>query len=189
MSLVLASASPRRREILQTTGFDFTVRVSDTDETIASGTPPQEAVQLLAKQKAAAVAADCPDDIVIGADTVVTLDGEILGKPHDTADAARMLRQLSGRTHDVYTGVCIAQAGGTETFYACTRVTFYPLTEKEIADYIATGEPMDKAGAYGIQGRGCTLVEKIDGDYFNVVGLPVAGLCRKFKEMGICGQN
>ena len=187
MSLVLASASPRRREILQTAGFDFTVRVSEAEETIAPGTPPHEAVQQLAKQKAEAVAADCPDDIVIGADTVVTLDGDILGKPHDAADAARMLRQLSGRMHEVYTGVSIVHAGSTETFYACTHVTFYPLTDKEIEDYIATGEPMDKAGAYGIQGRGRTLVEKIDGDYFNVVGLPVAALCHKLKEKSIYG--
>ena len=182
MNLILASASPRRREILQTAGLAFTVRVSETDETIPSGMPPHEAVQYLAKQKAVAAAANSPDDVVIGADTVVALDGEILGKPRDAADAARMLHLLSGKTHDVYTGVCLANAGRAETFYVCTRVTFYPMTDEQIADYIATGEPMDKAGAYGIQGRGCTLVESIRGDYFNVVGLPIAALYRKLKD-------
>lgn len=189
MSLILASASPRRREILQTAGLHFTVRVSDAEEVIAPGTPPQDAVQQLAAQKAAAAAKDCPGDTVIGADTVVTLDGGILGKPRDKEDAARMLRQLSGKTHEVYTGVCILHAGNTQTFYECTRVTFYPLTEEEIQAYVATGEPMDKAGAYGIQGRGCTLVQSIEGDYFNVVGLPVAALVRRLKGEGLCGQN
>ena len=184
MSIVLASASPRRRELLQTAGIDFTVRVSDAAEYIAPGTPPQEAVQSLARQKAEAVAAQCPSDTVIGADTVVTLDGVILGKPRDAADAARMLHLLSGRTHEVYTGVCLCRAGYAETFFACTRVTFYPLTDEEIDDYIATGEPMDKAGAYGIQGLGCTLVRGIEGDYCIVVGLPVASLVRLLRENG-----
>lgn len=183
MSVVLASASPRRRELLQTAGVAFTVHVSDAEEAIAPGTPPQEAVTELARQKAQAVARECPDDLVIGADTVVVLDGEILGKPADEADAARMLRMLSGRTHAVYTGVCLLRAGKAETFFEQTLVTFYPLTNKEIEEYVATGEPMDKAGAYGIQGRGCTLVREIRGDYFNVVGLPVAALCRRLREI------
>ena len=181
MSIVLASASPRRRELLQTAGVEFTVCVSDAEERIPPGTPPHEAVMLLAKQKALAVAKDRPNDLVIGADTVVVYDGAILGKPADEADAARMLRMLSGRTHTVYTGVCLVSAGSAETFFEQTQVTFYPLTDDEIAAYIATGEPMDKAGAYGIQGRGCTLVRGICGDYFNVVGLPVAALCRRLK--------
>lgn len=179
MNIVLASASPRRRELLQTAGVRFSVRVSQADEQIAPGTPPHEAVMQLARQKAQAVAQACPDDLVIGADTVVVLDGEILGKPADTADAARMLRRLSGQTHTVYTGVCLLRAGTAETFFEQTQVTFYPLTDAEIAAYVATGEPMDKAGAYGIQGRGCTLVREIRGDYFNVVGLPVAALYRR----------
>ena len=174
---------------MQTAGLDFAVHVSDAKEMIARDTPPHEAVQHLARQKAEAVALLFPDDTVIGADTVVALDGEILGKPRDRQDAARMLRLLSGRTHDVFTGVCLMVEGKADTFFEHTRVTFYPLTDKEIADYIATGEPMDKAGAYGIQGRGCTLVEKIDGDYFNVVGLPIARLHRKLKEKNLCGQN
>lgn len=182
MNVVLASASPRRRELLQRAGVDFTVRASDAEEFIEPGTPPHEAVMQLAAQKALAVARDCPDDLVIGADTVVVFDGEILGKPADTADAARMLHRLSGQTHAVYTGVCLVRGGKTETFFEQTQVTFYPLTDEQIASYIATGEPMDKAGAYGIQGRGCTLVRGICGDYFNVVGLPVAALCRRLND-------
>ena len=183
MTIVLASASPRRRELLEKAGVDFTVRVSQAEEHIEPGTPPHEAVMQLAMQKAQAVARECPDDLVIGADTVVVLDGEILGKPADEADAARMLRRLSGQTHTVYTGVCLVRAGKTETFFEQTQVTFYPLTDDEIAAYVATGEPMDKAGAYGIQGRGCTLVREIRGDYFNVVGLPVAALYRRLVDL------
>ena len=181
MSVVLASASPRRRELLQRAGVEFIVRVSDADEHIEPDTPPHEAVMALARQKALAVAKTCPGDLVIGADTVVVYDGAILGKPADAADAARMLRMLSGKTHVVYTGVCLVCADKEETFYEQTRVTFYPLTEQEIEAYVATGEPMDKAGAYGIQGRGCTLVQGICGDYFNVVGLPVAAVCRRLR--------
>lgn len=181
MSLVLASASPRRRELMARAGLSFTVRVSEAEEVIPPGTPPHEAVMLLAQQKAAAVAKDCPEDTVIGADTVVVYDGKILGKPTDAADAAQMLRMLSGKTHTVYTGVCIAKHTDAQTFFEQTDVTFYPLTAEEIAAYIATGEPMDKAGAYGIQGRGCTLVQGIRGDYFNVVGLPIAALYRRLK--------
>ena len=183
MNIVLASASPRRRELLAKAGLDFTVRVSDAQEYIVPGTPPHEAVMQLAQQKAVAVAQNSPDDLVIGADTVVVYDGEILGKPKDTADAARMLRMLSGSTHTVYTGVCLAHAGKAETFFEQTQVTFYPLTDAQIESYIATGEPMDKAGAYGIQGRGCTLVRGICGDYFNVVGLPVAALCQRLSGL------
>ena len=181
MNVVLASASPRRREQLQTAGVDFTVKVSDADEHIEPDTPPHAAVMSLARQKAHAVAKTCPDDLVIGADTVVVYDGAILGKTADAADAARMLRMLSGKTHAVYTGVCLVCAEKEETFYEQTQVTFFPLTEQEIDAYVATGEPMDKAGAYGIQGRGCTLVQSICGDYFNVVGLPVAAVCRRIR--------
>ena len=181
MRIVLASASPRRRELLQTAGVTFTVQVSDAREQIAPGTPPEEAVQQLAAQKAGAVSALYPQDLVIGADTVVALDGMILGKPRDAQDASQMLRALSGRTHAVFTGVCLMQGSRTETFFEKTLVTFYPLTEEEILRYVATGEPMDKAGAYGIQGRGCTLVRGIQGDYCNVVGLPVAALCRRLR--------
>lgn len=181
MSLILASASPRRRELLQTAGIAFTVRVSEAEEHIESGTAPQEAVMQLARQKAEAVAKAYPRELVLGADTVVVYDGAILGKPADEADAVRMLQMLSGKTHTVYTGVCLVQNGQAETFFEQTDVTFYPLTQEEIEQYVATGEPMDKAGAYGIQGRGCTLVQSICGDYFNVVGLPVAAVCRRLR--------
>ncbi len=181
MNVVLASASPRRRELLQRAGVEYTVKVSDADEHIEPDTPPHEAVMSLARQKAQAVAQTCPGDLVIGADTVVVYDGAILGKPADASDAARMLRALSGRTHTVYTGVCLICDEKKETFYEQTQVTFYPLTDAEIDAYVATGEPMDKAGAYGIQGRGCTLVQSICGDYFNVVGLPVAAVCRRIR--------
>ena len=181
MSLILASASPRRRELLQTAGIAFTVRVSEAEEHIESGTAPQEAVMQLARQKAEAVAEAYPQELVLGADTVVVYDGAILGKPADEADAVQMLQMLSGKTHTVYTGVCLAQNGLAETFFEQTDVTFYPLTQEEIEQYVATGEPMDKAGAYGIQGRGCTLVQSICGDYFNVVGLPVAAVCRRLR--------
>ncbi len=182
MSVVLASASPRRRELLKTAGIAFRVQVSDADERIEPGLSPAEVVMSLARQKAAAVAADCPDETVIGADTVVVFGETILGKPADEADAFRMLRMLSGETHSVYTGVCILRSGAEDCFNVCTRVTFYPLTDAQIRAYVATGEPMDKAGAYGIQGRGCTLVKEICGDYFNVVGLPVAEVCRRLER-------
>lgn len=182
MSLVLASASPRRRELMQTAGLSFTVHVSKAEEHIEPGTAPQEAVMQLATQKALAVASECPKDLVIGADTVVVYNNQILGKPQDEADAFRMLQMLSGQTHAVYTGVCLVQNGQVEAFFEKTDVTFYPLSDAQIQSYIQTGEPMDKAGAYGIQGKGCILVQSICGDYFNVVGLPVAALCRKLES-------
>ena len=183
MSIVLASASPRRRELLEKAGVAFRVQVSDADERIEPGMSAPQAVMHLARQKAAAVAAECRSDTVIGADTVVVFGETILGKPADADDAFRMLRMLSGETHSVYTGVCILKDGAEDCFNVCTRVTFYPLTDAQIRAYIATGEPMDKAGAYGIQGRGCTLVTEICGDYFNVVGLPVAEVCRRLEKM------
>lgn len=182
MSLVLASASPRRKEIMQTAGLAFSVFVSDTDETLPEGISAFDAVTELSFRKALAVAKTHPDDTVIGADTVVTLDGKILGKPTDPEDAKNMLRTLSGRTHKVFTGVCIVKNGKANKFFEETDVTFFELSEKEIGDYVASLEPMDKAGAYGIQGRGCTLVKEIKGDYFNVVGLPVARLVRELKK-------
>lgn len=182
MSLVLASASPRRKEIMQTAGLTFSVFVSDTDETLPDGISASDAVLELSFRKALAVAKTRPDDTVIGADTVVTLDGKILGKPSDPEDAKNMLRTLSGRTHKVFTGVCIIKNGTANKFFEETDVTFFELSEKEISDYVNSLEPMDKAGAYGIQGRGCTLVKEIKGDYFNVVGLPVARLVRELKK-------
>ncbi|MBQ3264838.1 MAG: septum formation inhibitor Maf [Ruminococcus sp.] len=178
-TIILASKSPRRQELIGNITPDFTVVVSEVDEVLPAGVMPEEAPAYLAGVKARAVAEKHPDDIVIGADTVVILEGEVLGKPRDAADAERMLSALSGKTHTVITGCAVIMNGKTRSFSEATRVEFYPLSEKEIADYIATGEPFDKAGAYGIQGKGSVLVKRIEGDFFNVVGLPVARLKRE----------
>lgn len=174
--IVLASQSPRRQELLGFLFPRFTVRVSEADETLPEGIAPDEAVRTLALRKARAVAPEAPGALVIGADTVVAIDGLILGKPRDAADAAGMLRRLSGRTHQVYTGVALLGGGREECFYECTGVTFAPLTDGEIAWYLSTGEPFDKAGSYGIQGYGARFIERISGDYFTVMGLPLHGI-------------
>ena len=181
--IILASGSPRRAEILGDMGIDFEVLTRPTDENIDDGTPADEAVAVLADRKARAVANEHPDRVVLAADTVVALDGRILGKPSDAADAADMLRALSGRTHQVYTGVSIIKDGVSDTFVCGTEVEFYPLTDGEIADYIASGEPMDKAGAYGVQGLGRVLVRAIRGDFFTVMGLPAAEVWRRLKNI------
>lgn len=180
--IILASSSPRRKELMATAGLEFEIIVKEVDESIPEGTAPIEAAKMTAKKKALAVAENNRDCIVIGADTIVVAGEKILGKPADKADACAMLRMLSGVEHEVITGVCIACEEKTEVFAQVSRVKFYDLTDEEIEAYVATNEPMDKAGAYGIQGRGCTLVEKIEGDYFNIVGLPVAELNRKIRE-------
>ena len=183
---ILASSSPRRRDILTLTGVPFRVLVSDVDEVIPPGSTPAQAVQSLARQKAEAVrrmpeAAGFP---VVAADTVVYLDGKILGKPHSRQEAFSMLSSLSGRTHHVFTGVCILTTEGDPILFCEeTPVEFYPLSTAEIEDYIATGEPMDKAGAYGIQGRALVFVKRIDGDFFNVMGLPAARLIRTLRSL------
>ena len=179
--IILASASPRRRELLTTAGVEFRVVVSDADETVPEGTAPKDAAVMTAEKKALAVCKSCPDGIVIGADTIVVAGGLILGKPKDEADAISMLRFLSGKEHEVITGVCITDGNKTEKFAQVSKVRFYELTDEEIAAYVATKEPDDKAGSYGIQGRGCVLVESIEGDYFNIVGLPVAATVRALK--------
>lgn len=175
--IILASQSPRRQELLKLITNDFEIKVSNVDETLPSGISPKDAVLYLSKIKAEPFKND--SDIIIGADTVVALDGKILGKPKTTEEARQMLRFLSGREHSVFTGVTIANAEKSTSFAVETRVKFFDLTDDEIERYIATGEPMDKAGAYGIQGYGSLLVESITGDYFNVVGLPVSTLARK----------
>lgn len=183
--IVLASGSPRRREILQGLGLRFRVEVSGADETIEPECPPYLAVERLSLLKAADVAKSQPEKaLVIGADTVVVLNHEILGKPKDEADAVRMLSALSGREHSVLTGISAVRRsdGKGVSVYEETKVRFRALSEREILQYVRTGEPMDKAGAYGIQGIGSLLVEKIDGDYFNVVGLPVCRLARMLAE-------
>ena len=175
--MILASQSPRRRELMSYITDDFKVMVSEVDETLPEGISPSDAVLYLSRIKAEPFSGE--NDIVIGADTVVTIDGKILGKPANKEDAAAMLRLLSGKTHSVFTGVTIIKYGKSESFFVETKVKFFDLTEEEIEKYVETGEPMDKAGAYGIQGFGSLLVEKIDGDYFNVVGLPVSLLNRR----------
>lgn len=174
--LVLASASPRRRELLSQAGFQFEVRPAHVNEDVDPNEDPIAYVVRLAREKAQVVydqLAD-PEATVLGADTTVTLDGHILAKPEDASDAARMLRMLSGRTHRVTTGVAITTAVGTEVAAEVTGVQFLTLNQEEIAAYVATGEPMDKAGAYGIQGYAAKWIPRIEGCYFNVVGLPVA---------------
>jgi nucleoside triphosphate pyrophosphatase len=171
--LVLASQSPRRAEILRNAGIPFTVRAVPVDETPIEGEKPEEYVQRLAETKARAAAAD-PDETVLGADTTVVIDGQMLAKPEDAADARRMLGLLSGRRHEVLTGICIQRREETIREWACTAVWFLPMSEQEIEDYVGSGEPMDKAGAYAIQGLAAKFVEKIEGCYFNVMGLPVA---------------
>ena len=179
--IILASSSPRRKELLTTAGIEFEIHVKDVDESVPDGTPPAEAAKMTAAKKAAAVAEDFKDCVVIGADTIVVANGKILGKPKDEADAKSMLRMLSGIEHEVITGVCIIRNGTPETFAQISKVKFYNLTDEEISAYVATKEPIDKAGAYGIQGLGCKLVERIEGDYFNIVGLPVAEVCQRLK--------
>jgi len=173
-SFVLASASPRRQELLIAAGYRFTVDTADVDETPQAGEAAGAYVARLAEAKARAVLARRPDALVLGADTTVVVDGHILAKPEDPADAARMVRQLQGRAHEVLTGVALVSATWARVAVAATTVWFAPMTTAEIDAYVASGEPMDKAGAYGIQGRAARYVTRIEGSYSNVVGLPVA---------------
>ena len=185
MALILASGSPRRRELLGLITTDFTVCVSGAEETVPEGLTPAETVEALAEIKGRAVFAEHAADTVIAADTVVAVDGVILGKPASRQEAFDMLRLLSGKTHEVFTGVWIANAQAAVRFHERTEVTFYPLSDDEIWSYADTGEPFDKAGAYGIQGRGALLVRGINGDFFNVVGFPVAKTARALNEFGM----
>ena len=181
--IVLASASPRRAELLAAAGVPFDVDTADVDETPHDGEAPLDYVRRLAEAKARAVAVRHPARLVLGADTTVVVDGTILGKPVDAADAGDMLRRLSGRSHQVLTGVALVRDGRTvEVDVAVTEVWFAPMTEADIDAYVATGEPMDKAGAYGIQGRAACFVTRIDGSYSNVVGLPVALVHRWLRD-------
>lgn len=195
--IILASSSPRRRELMAQAGFAFEVLVSEADETIETETPG-EMVEVLSERKAAAVAEEIKRQgfaeesvLLVGADTMVAIDGKKLGKPKDEKGAEKMLEELSGRTHQVYTGVTLIRLRKAEngsilqesrTFSEGTDVSFYPLTKEEIRSYIATGEPMDKAGAYGIQGKAAVFVKEIKGDYNNVVGLPIARLYQELKN-------
>ncbi len=172
--IILASKSPRRKELLSLITENFVIKSAEVDESLPDGIQPDKAVEYLSKIKAEPFKNE--EDIIIGADTVVSIDDVILGKPKDRSDAFKMLKMLSGKYHSVFTGVTIITPDSTKTFSVETRVKFFDLTDREINDYLDTGEPFDKAGAYGIQGKGSLLVEKIDGDYFNVVGLPVSTL-------------
>ena len=187
MEIILASGSPRRRELLERMGIrKFTVLSTHADETLEDGLPPAEQVERLSRRKADAAAAQVDSEaLVIAADTVVAMDGAILGKPESEDEAFRMLAALSGVRHQVYTGVTVERNGKVLTRHEVTSVDFRPLETEEIELYIATGECMDKAGAYGIQGYGALLVEGITGDYYNVMGLPVARLSGMLREFGV----
>ena len=180
LNVVLASASPRRKELLSLIFNEYDIRPADCDEALPEGIKAQEAVEYLSLIKNKATVKICNENsLVISADTVVAVDGEILGKPQDKEDARRMISLLSGREHQVFTGVTLSLNGEFKTFSEKTDVVFYTLTDKEIEDYISTDEPYDKAGAYGIQGKAGLLVKAVNGDYYNVVGLPVARLKRE----------
>ena len=184
--IILASGSPRRRELLAGLGWNFEVIPPQVDEKKIDGEPPAELVKRLAEEKASSVASRFLGNWVLGADTVVALEGRILGKPNSEGEAAEMIAELSGRTHSVFTGVALIAPDGRKLINAEeTRVTFRPLEKEDILAYIALGESMDKAGAYAIQERGTLLAERIDGCYFNVVGLPLFRVSQMFAEMGI----
>jgi len=186
MKIVLASKSPRRQELLHVIGIDnFEIIPAVGEETVEEGLTPSETVCSLARQKAEEVFSKCTDSLVIAADTLVFSDGKALGKPKDEEDAFRMLRLLSGREHSVYTGVAVFTAEKKLVCAEKTEVFFNNMTEGEIRAYIKSGEPMDKAGAYGAQGRGSVFVKKIDGDFFNVMGLPLCRLYGMLNEAGL----
>ncbi|MES9671040.1 Maf family protein [Bacillus pseudomycoides] len=180
--LILASGSPRRKELLELAGVPFEIVVSEIEETIGAYSSPADIVMSLALQKASAVVEHHEDSVVLGADTIVTYESRILGKPKDEAEAKEILQLLSGKTHEVYTGVALISKEKTVTFYERAEVMFWELTEEEIDAYIATKEPLDKAGSYGIQGKGSIFVQHIQGDYYSVVGLPIARLVRELKQ-------
>ncbi len=178
--LVLASQSPRRAEILRNAGIPFAVRAASVDETPLPGEKPEDYVRRLAESKATAVPA-AGDEIILGADTTVVIDGEMLGKPADAADARRMISVLAGRSHEVITGICLRQGARTVCDCAVTRVWFAPMSDSEIEEYAAGGEPFDTAGGYAIQGVASRYIEKIEGCYFNVVGLPMGLVYRHLR--------
>ena len=181
--VILASQSPRRRELLTLIGMPHEVRPANIDETFRAGETPSSHAERLAREKVQAIAE--PGAVVVGSDTIVVVDGDVLGKPADEVDAARMLGRLSDRSHVVMTAVAVSWNGRIESSVEEVGVTFHRLSEAAIREYIATGEPMDKAGAYGIQGFGATIVKRVDGDYFAVMGLPLQRLVRTMERMGL----
>lgn len=180
--IILASQSPRRKELLRQAGVSFRVCPADIEEHMDLSLPIEAAVEKLAQDKAQAVAANFPHDIVIGADTIVSFDQQVMGKPHTDEEAITMLRKLSGHTHKVISGVAMGCEGQWECFHAVSEVTFYDLSQEEIIAYVESKEPLDKAGAYGIQGKGAIFVAKIVGDYYNIVGLPLAEVVRRLRR-------
>ncbi len=184
MKLILASQSPRRRELLGLMGIPFDIRVADIDEAMDGAKSPFDEVARVSRQKALAVPRE-KDDVVVAADTIVVCDGKVLGKPRDEADAFRMLSMLSGGSHEVMTGLTVLQNDTVVTGTEVTKLTFRPLTDREIMAYIATGEPMDKAGAYGIQGGAALFASRLEGDYYNVMGLPVCRLAVILDSLGL----
>jgi len=183
-NLILASSSPRRKELLENLQLTFTISSSEVDESFDPSLSPEDIVMELAERKAQAVFSENPESFVLGSDTLVVADHQILGKPANEEEAVSMLKMLSGKQHDVYTGVSILSAKGSSRFYEKTEVWFWELTDEEINFYVQSGEPLDKAGSYGIQQLGSMLVKKINGDYFAVVGLPVAKTYRELKRLG-----
>lgn len=184
MHLILASQSPRRQELLKLVGLTYTIAVSDVQETVPAGITPEALVEHLALEKARAVQPRYPEDCIIGADTIVLIDGVIIGKPRDDADAIRILNALQGRVHWVYTGVAVLTPQREDVRHEITKVTFAPMTREEINWYVSTGEPRDKAGAYGVQGLGAVFVTRVEGNYFNVVGMPLPLLYQMLKKAG-----
>jgi septum formation protein len=183
--VVLASSSPRRRELLSLVGIAHEVKPANLDETMHAGEKPRGHAERLAREKASAIAETSPTTITIAADTIVVVDGQVLGKPVDARDAARMLRMLSGREHTVITAVAVSRDGELRSSVEEVRVSFRRITDDEIEAYTATREPMDKAGAYGIQGYGATIVERVEGDYFAVMGLPLVRLVDLLQQVGV----
>ena len=184
--IILASQSPRRQELMKLTGLPFTIRIADVDETMDKSLPVQQEVTRVSRMKAQAIASGAsPDAIVIAADTIVVIDGRELGKPHSEEEALAMLRLLSGRTHEVVTVLSVCKGSRIESEAVVTEVTFRALSDPEIRAYIRTGEPMDKAGSYGIQGYGAMFVSHLEGDYFSVMGLPLCPLCRMLRGFGV----
>ena len=183
-NIILASNSPRRKQLLKMAGIRFTVLPSDVPEMVPEFVTDEKRAQFLAELKASYTSVFHPKDLIIGADTTVICEGRLMGKPATREEAKEMLRFLSGKVHTVYTGVCLIYSDeeDADCFTSETKVEFYHLSDRQIEDYVASGEPMDKAGAYGIQGLGSTLVKRIEGDYYTVVGLPIAEVVRRIKE-------
>jgi len=186
MNLILASQSPRRQQLMAQIGLEFSVMVTDIDETMDASLPPKDEVLRLSIEKAEAAAQSAHKDaIIVAADTIVVLNDRVLGKPRNAEEAVQMLQSLSGNTHRVMTGVTVYKHGVADSFVEETDVQFRPLSKAEIEAYVATGEPMDKAGAYGVQGTGCLFVSSLNGDYYNVMGLPLCRLCSHLRAAGV----